>query len=523
MSQYLPDPNYVKIFDTTLRDGEQAPGNSMNLDEKVRLALQLERLGVDVIEAGFPIASPDDFAAVQAIARQCKKAEVCGLARATEKDIQCAFDAIKEAKKPRIHTFLATSEIHLKHKLKKTEAEVLEMAISAVRFARSLCERVDFSPEDACRSNRGFMFKVLEAVIAEGADTLNIPDTVGYTTPEEYADLIAAIIREVPGADKVIISTHCHDDLGMAVANSLAGVKAGARQIECTINGIGERAGNAALEEVVMALQTRSDYYGIHTGINTKEIYPSSKLLSSITGVPVQPNKAIVGANAFAHESGIHQDGVLKQRATYEIMQPTDVGIDSNKIVLGKHSGRHAIKDRLETLGYELSAEELEDVFVKFKELADKKKQIFDADLHLLVNEGDLTENAYTFKNLKVVCGNKTTPCAEMIVVSPAGDEIFSEAVGDGPVDAAYGAVNKILQVENQLMEYSVNAITEGIDAQATVNVQVMVDGQIYSGNSNDTDIVVASVKAYLDCLNRALAMQSQNRLVANRYQSDRV
>lgn len=494
---------YIKIFDTTLRDGEQAPGNSMNLQEKIRMALKLERLGVDVIEAGFPIASPEDFKSVQKIAKVCKKAEVCGLARATEKDIEIAAEAVKKAKKPRIHTFIATSPVHMKHKLKKEPKEVLKMAAKAVKLAKSLCKRVDFSPEDAARSERDFLYKIIEATIDAGADTINIPDTVGYSTPEEFGELIADITKNVPNIDKAIISTHCHNDLGMAVANSLSGVKNGARQVECTINGIGERAGNAALEEIVMAINTREDFFHLKTGIDTTQIYPTSRLLTSITGVPVQPNKAIVGANAFAHESGIHQDGVLKKRSTYEIMTPKDIGLDSNKLVLGKHSGRHALKDRLESLGYSLVKEELDELFKLFKELADKKKEVFDEDLVLLVNNLEQPEEYYTLETLKVTSGNKETAHSEITLKTLDGEKT-TKAKGSGPVDASYQAVNKTIKIRNKLLEYSVNAVTEGIDAQATVAVQIKVGKKIYSGSGSSTDIIIASTKAYINALNKA-------------------
>lgn len=498
------DKNYVKIFDTTLRDGEQAPGNSMNLSEKLRLARQLERLGVDVLEAGFPIASPDDFEAVKTIAGTCPKMEICGLARAVEKDITAAWEAVKEANKPRIHTFIATSPVHMEFKLKKTPEEVLKMAVAAVKLCKSYCDRVDFSPEDAVRSEPKFLYEVLQAVIEAGADTINIPDTVGYATPEEFGRLIAGIIANVPNIEGVIVSTHCHDDLGLAVANSLAGVKNGARQIECTINGIGERAGNASLEECVMALQTRKDFYHLKHGIKTKELYPTSRLLTSITGVPVQPNKAIVGANAFAHEAGIHQDGVLKKRSTYEIMRAQDVGLESNAIVLGKHSGRHALKDRLIKLGYELEDEELNEVYIRFTELADKKKKVFDEDLILLIKKEN-PQDQFKLKDLFVTAGTTQKPWAEVVVFDPEGRELQASAEGTGPVDAAYQAVNEIIKVENTLLEYTVSAVTQGIDSQAVVAIQISKDGHIFSGSSGETDIVVASTKAYLEALNRAI------------------
>lgn len=493
------DPNYVKIFDTTLRDGEQAPGNSMNLDKKLRMATQLEQLKVDVIEAGFPIASPDDFAAVREVAKLCKHAEVCGLARALEKDIKCAWDALKHAEKPRIHTFIATSEIHMQNKLQKKPEQVFAMAVEAVRFAKSLCDRVDFSPEDATRSDPKFLYSIIEAVIHAGADTINIPDTVGYSTPEEFGALIKGIKENVPNIDQAIISTHCHNDLGMAVGNSLAGVQNGARQIECTVNGIGERAGNASLEEVVMALNVRGDAYGVEHGVVSTELYPSSRLLTSLTGVAVQPNKAIVGANAFAHEAGIHQDGMLKDSRTYEIMKPEHVGRDRSSIVLGKHSGRAALKDRLAALGYDVGSEELNRVYDRFVDLADKKKEIFDTDLVLL-----LAEQEERVRYLNVSTTTKGIPNAQVTLVDENGNERTATAEGDGPVSAAYRAINKVIDMPNTLMQYSVNSLTHGADSMGYVSVQVKVDDRMFSGTSSDTDIIVASVKAYLDALNRA-------------------
>ncbi len=500
--------DYVKIFDTTLRDGEQSPGCSMNTEEKVRLAKQLEKLGVDTIEAGFPIASPDDFKAVQAIAKVLKKPEVCALARAKEEDIKTAYQAIKDAKKPRIHTFLATSDIHLQYKLKMTKEQALKQAVEMVKLAKSLCSRVDFSPEDAARSDKKYLFAILKAVIEAGADTINIPDTVGYAMPQEFGDLIAEIIKNVPLITKkgIIVSTHCHNDLGLAVANSLAGVVTGARQVEGTINGIGERAGNASLEEVVMALQTRKAFYKIKTGINTKEIYRTSKLLTKITGVVVQPNKAIVGANAFAHEAGIHQDGILKQRETYEIMRPEDIGIEKSKLVLGKHSGRHAFFQRLTELGYKLSKEELEKAFLQFKILADQKKEVFDEDLELIASEGSSEmEKTYTLEKLNVVCGTLGMPTASIELRHKSGVLYQNSEIGAGPVDAAYQAINKIAKVKTKLLEFAMNAVTEGIDAQAVVHVRVQINKKVYSGAGSSNDIVVASVKAYLKAINKYL------------------
>jgi len=495
----------IRIFDTTLRDGEQSPGNSMDLSEKLSMARQLERLGVDVIEAGFPIASPEDFNSVKAIAESCKKTEVCGLARAMEKDIQRTWEAIQFAKKPRIHTFLATSEVHMKYKLKKTRKEVMEMTVNAVQFAKSLCDRVDFSPEDAFRSDRNFLYQVLELAIEAGADVVNIPDTVGYASPEEFGKLIKDIKENVPNIQNAIISTHCHNDLGLAVANSLAGVMNGARQVECTINGIGERAGNAALEEIVMNLKTRPQFYKIDSNINTKELYPSSRLLSSITGAPVQPNKAIIGANAFSHESGIHQDGILKERSTYEIMKAEDIGMKSNQLVLGKHSGRHALQDRMQLLGYKLEENELNQFFDKFKIHKKKKKKIYDADLLLLINQNNEQKASYTLVDLEVVTGTKKRPHSKVWIEDKNGKVLEAESEGDGPVDASFQAVNKVIKIKNKLMEYSVNAVTAGIDAQATVAIQIKADEQIFSDSDSDTDIVVASTKAYISALNKII------------------
>ncbi len=519
----------ITIFDTTLRDGEQSPGFSMNNNEKIQVAKQLDRLRVDVIEAGFPITSPDDFEAVSRISQVINYSEVCALARAVEKDIQIAYESVKKAKKPKIHTFIATSPIHRKFKLKKSKEEILEMAVKGVVLAKSLVPKVVFSPEDGVRTEQDYLHQVVQATLEAGADVINIPDTVGYATPEEYHQMIKNLFEKIikpwneahPKKDEVIISTHCQNDLGMATANSLSGVLGGAREIQCTINGIGERAGNASLEEVVMALKTRSDFYKFNTEINTKEIYPASKLITAITGVPVQPNKAIVGANAFAHESGIHQDGVLKNPETYEIMKAEDIGLEKNKLVLGKHSGRHAIKIRLGELGYNLNEKELSDFYDRFKILADKKKQIFDQDLHLLVREQDMKEGdqaQFELLNLDIHCGTLNQPVA-MIELKFSGDNfeiedanvevtkqnsyylIKSTAKGDGPVDAAYGAINQVIRVPNKLLEYSVNAVTSGIDAQATVNVRVEIESQIKTASSSDTDIVVASCKAYLEAL----------------------
>ena len=499
----------VKIFDTTLRDGEQAPGFSMNTEQKIRLAAQLDRLGVDVIEAGFPAASPDDFKAVQEIAKTVQNAEVCGLARATEKDIRTCWDAIKEAKKPRIHTFIATSPIHMEYKLKKTPEEVLKMAVESVKLAKSLCDRVDFSPEDGARSEPKFLYQVLEAVIEAGADTVNIPDTVGYYTPTEFGNLIKGIRENVPNIDKAIISTHCHNDLGLAVANSLEGVKNGARQVECTINGIGERAGNAALEEIVMILKTRKEIFQLETNINTTEIYPTSKLLTSITGISVQPNKAIVGMNAFAHESGIHQDGILKNRQTYEIMDAKDIGLDKNQLILGKHSGRHAVSNRLKELGVELDDEELNQFFSKFKSLADKKKQIFDEDLVLLLTNNNSEDSTWVITDLAINTGLHQEPTASISIKNnDNGKEFNTTSTGDGPINAIFEAINQITKIDSELIDYRVNSVSEGADAQGSVTIRIQMDGKVFSGSDNDTDILIASSKAYLNALNNSLKVQ---------------
>jgi 2-isopropylmalate synthase len=505
----------IKIFDTTLRDGEQSPGFSMNTAEKIQVARALDRLKVDVIEAGFPITSPDDFEAVRKISEVVEYAEVCALCRVTEKDIQTAFESVKNAKKPKIHTFIATSPIHREFKLKKSKEEILEMAVNGVKLAKSLVPQVVFSPEDGFRTEKEYLHQVIEAVIEAGADVINIPDTVGYATPDEFRKVIEDLYLEIilpfnqKNQTEVIISTHCQNDLGMATANSLAGILGGAREIQCTINGIGERAGNASLEEVVMAIKTRKDFYNFKTNINTKEIYPISKLITAITGVPVQPNKAIVGANAFAHESGIHQDGVLKNPETYEIMKAEDIGLGKNKLVLGKHSGRHAIKIRLGELGYDLNENDLEKFYTEFKTLADKKKEVFDQDLHLLVSqqEGSFFQEKYILENVEISCGtkNKAQSKLELKVLNQKNEYeiILENEVGDGPVDACYGAINNIIQIKNKLLEYSVNAVTSGIDAQATVNVRVEINDKIYTSSSSDTDIVVASCKAYLGIMNQ--------------------
>lgn len=494
----------VIIFDTTLRDGEQAPGATMNLEEKLLIAKTLEKMGVDVIEAGFPAASNGDFEAVNKIAKTIKTSVVCGLARAKKSDIERTAEAVKPAPRPRIHTFLATSPIHMEFKLKMNEEQVLAAIKESCSLARNLCPEVDWSPEDATRSNRDFLFKCIETAIAAGANTINIPDTVGYTTPEEYFDLISAIKNNVSNIDKAIISAHCHDDLGLAVANSLAAMCAGARQIECTINGIGERAGNAALEEIVMAIKTRPDFYKVETAIDTTMISRISKLVSSITGFQVQYNKAIVGANAFAHESGIHQDGMLKNRATYEIMTPESVGLEKSSLVLGKLSGRAAFKDRLQEIGYDLSEEMLADAFKKFKELADKKKEILDEDIVALVDDSIVNKKSrFQLVNLEVNSGTKKEAFSS-VKIKIDNDEVETNFRSkDGSVDAIFNAINKLIPHNASLELYQVQAVTEGTDAQATVAVRLKQNNRIFSANGSDTDVLVASAIAYINCLDK--------------------
>ncbi|HEB77944.1 MAG TPA: 2-isopropylmalate synthase [Methylothermaceae bacterium] len=496
------------IFDTTLRDGEQSPGASMNRDEKVRIARALERLRVDVIEAGFPAASPGDFEAVQAVARSVSDSTVCGLARALDHDIDCAGEALKDAGRPRIHTFIATSPIHMERKLRMTPDQVVERAVEAVKRARRFTDDVEFSPEDAGRSEEDFLCRIIEAVIAAGATTINIPDTVGYTLPHEFGSLIARLRERIPNADRAIFSVHCHNDLGLAVANSLAAVLNGARQVECTINGLGERAGNAALEEVVMAVRTRQDVFPCDTGINTREIVPCSKLVSSITGFPVQPNKAIVGANAFAHESGIHQDGVLKHRETYEIMRAEDVGWGANRMVLGKHSGRNAFRTRMKELGIEFDSEEaLNEAFARFKELADKKHEIFDEDLQALISEQIFEAEAERVKLISLhVCADTGEIPEASVVLKIDGEEKTGQARGSGVVDATFKAIESLLDTGATLLLYSVNNITSGTDAQGEVTVRLEKAGRVVNGQGADTDIVIASAKAYINAVNKLLS-----------------
>ena len=498
----------VYIFDTTLRDGEQAPGFSMTTEEKIQMAQQLARLGVDVIEAGFAAASQGDFEAVSRIAEEVRGPVICSLARALEKDIEYAAQALSGAEKKRIHTFIATSDIHMQHKLKMSPDQVLERAREAVKFARNFTDDVEFSCEDATRSRREFLYKVIEEAIKAGATVINIPDTVGYSIPEEFGGLIEDIMNNVPNIDRVVLSVHCHDDLGLAVANSLTAVKHGVRQVECTINGIGERAGNAALEEVVMALRVRKDHFGnLTTGIKTQELYKTSRLLCRITGSFVQPNKAIVGDNAFAHEAGIHQHGVLSYRMTYEIMNPEDVGFPKSRIVLGKHSGRHALKKRLEELGFSFSQEDLERIFERFKDLADKKKEVYDEDIEALIYQEFMKiEDHEPIKVLhfQVQSGDNLMPTAT-VKVSFNGEERTASATGNGPVDATIKAIQKALGAEPALQDYSIKALTPNTDAQAEARVILEYEGVRASGRGVDTDIIKASVYAFTDALNRAI------------------
>ncbi len=493
------------IFDTTLRDGEQSPGASMTRDEKLRIARQLERMRVDVIEAGFAAASNGDFEAVRNIAEAVRESTVCSLARANESDIQRAGEAIRPAARGRVHTFIATSPIHMEKKLRMTPDQVVEQAVKAIGWARAYTDDVEFSAEDAGRSDIDFLCRIFEAVIDAGAKTINVPDTVGYNVPDQFAATLRSLLERVPNADKVVWSVHCHNDLGLAVSNSLAAVLAGARQVECTINGLGERAGNASREEVVMAVRTRGDIFPVQTNVDTTQIVPASKLVSQITGYPVQPNMAIVGANAFAHESGIHQDGVLKHRETYEIMRAEDVGWGANKLVLGKHSGRNAFRARLQDLGISVASEEqLNNAFARFKELADKKHEIFDEDLQALMSDESLTPEIEHFRLLSSCFHSETgeTPQAE-ITLSVGGAEHQARATGSGPVDAAFKAIETVAGSGTELLLYSVNAITTGTDAQGEVTVRLARQGKVVNGQGADTDIIVASAKAYLNALNK--------------------
>ncbi|HOD83769.1 MAG: 2-isopropylmalate synthase [Planctomycetes bacterium ADurb.Bin126] len=500
----MSEKRKITIFDTTLRDGEQSPGCSMNLAEKLEVARALQALGVDVIEAGFAIASPGDFEAVQAVAGEVAECTVASLARCTEKDIDAAIRAVKAARKPRIHVFCATSEIHRTHKLRRAKEEIIRMSVEGVKMAKGFCQDVEFSPEDASRTEPDFLVEVVTAVIEAGATTVNIPDTVGYAMPAEFGDLIRHLRAHVPNIDRAVISVHCHNDLGMAVANSLAAVRAGAGQVECTINGLGERAGNAALEEIVMAIQTRHDFLNVTTNIRTQKIYPTSRLVASVTGLNIQRNKAVVGENAFAHESGIHQHGMLAHRETYEIMCPEDIGVPSSKLVLGKHSGRHAFKQRCEALGYSLGDKQIDHAFEKFKVLADKKKDVFDRDIEALIDEQmELVTEMWTFGGVQTVAGSQTTPTATVVLLRD-NQPHTDAAIGDGPVDAVYEAIGRITGIRPRLTDYQLRAITSGKDAQGEVTIEVELDGKRFRTRGVSTDIVEASARAFLAAVNRA-------------------
>ena len=496
----------IKVFDTTLRDGEQSPGCSMNLPEKLQMARQLDAMGVDIIEAGFAIASPEDFKSVETIAKIVENAKVASLARCTRGDIDAAWNAVKGAKYPRIHIFLATSDIHMEYKLKMTRAQVLASIAAHVSYAKSLCEDVEWSAEDASRSDRDFLCRCCETAIQAGATVLNIPDTVGYSTPWEMFELISYLRKNTSGIDAVEISAHCHDDLGMGVANSLACLQAGAAQVECTVNGIGERAGNASLEEIAMAIKTRGEYFQMETGINTQQIYKSSKLLSTITGVPIAPSKSIVGANAFAHESGIHQHGVLANALTYEIMKPEDVGISQNNMVLGKHSGKHALRDRLAKLGYEVTKEQLDEMFARFKALADKKKTLTDHDIEALALSAErAVEEVYELKSHVVSTGRDITNIA-CVKIGRQGEIQEEVAIGTGPIDAAFKAIDKITGIKVSLESFSLNAVTDGEDAMGEAVVKLRAGDEQYTGRGLSTDIIESSIRAYLNGINKLVS-----------------
>ena len=505
------DSGRVIIFDTTLRDGEQSPGCSMNLNEKLRVAEALEAMGVDIIEAGFPIASDGDFEAVHEISKVTKNAVVCGLARAKTMDIDRAAEALKPAKQSRIHTFISTSSLHMKHKLQMEPDDVHAAVIDSVSYARKFTDNVEWSPEDGSRSEHDFLCRCVESAIKAGATTINIPDTVGYAVPEEFSALIVMLKNRVPNIDQAVISVHCHNDLGLAVANSLAAVQSGARQVECTINGIGERAGNAAMEEIVMAIRTRQDFMPFAVGVDTVQITNASRLISAITGFTVQPNKAIVGANAFAHESGIHQDGMLKNAQTYEIMTPESVGLSQSKLVLGKHSGRHAFKQKLAELGYTLGDNALEDAFKRFKDLADKKKDVFDEDLIALIGEEIRSNDRIKLVSMELLCGTVHRPPKADLRLDIDGVEKSCKATGDGPVDAAFNAVKELFPHGAHLQLYQVHAVTQGTDAQAEVTVRLEEDGKTVNGQAADTDTMVASVNAYISALNKLLVKREKS------------
>ncbi|MGM0559856.1 MAG: 2-isopropylmalate synthase [Pseudomonadota bacterium] len=504
------DTNRVIIFDTTLRDGEQSPGCSMNLEEKLAVASALEEMGVDVIEAGFPIASIGDFEAVNAISKQVRNSTIAGLARATPKDIDRAWEALKPAASPRIHTFLSTSPLHMKYKLQMEPEDVYNAVVESVGYARNLCDNVEWSPEDGTRTEHDFLARCVEGAIKAGARTINIPDTVGYTVPEEFAEMIRMLMNRVPNIDQAVLSVHCHNDLGLAVSNSLAAVQAGARQIECTVNGIGERAGNCAMEEVVMALRTRNDVMPYSTGIDTTKITKASRLVSTITGFSVQPNKAIVGANAFAHESGIHQDGMLKNAQTYEIMTPESVGLNRSTLVMGKHSGKHAFKSKLAELGIELEENQLKDAFVRFKDLADHKKEIFDEDIIAIVDDAVVRHNDHIrFVSLGIQCGTEGPQTAEL-EVEMGGEKQKAKAEGNGPVDATFAAIRALIPHEAQLQLYQVHAVTGGTDAQAEVTVRLEENGKTVNGQGADYDTLVASARAYINALNKMMVKREK-------------
>ena len=498
----------IKIFDTTLRDGEQSPGCSMNLPEKLEMARQLDRLGVDIIEAGFAIASPEDFKSVQAIASIIKDAKVISLARALKKDIDRAYEAVKGAAHPAIHVFLATSDVHMEYKLRMTREQVLAQTREMVAYARSLCEHVEFSAEDASRSDRAFLAEVFSTAVEAGATVLNAPDTVGYVTPQEMFDMISYLKQNVRGVENVDISTHCHNDLGLAVANSMAAIAAGATQVECTVNGIGERAGNASLEEIVMGIKTRRDFYGVDCNIDTRQLYRTSKLLSSITGVPIAPNKAIVGANAFAHESGVHQHGMMANRNTYEIMTPESVGIAQTTMVLGKHSGKHAFSERIRELGFEVEGEELEKAFARFKEVADKKKTVTDKDILALIRtQKTVMMPVYELKSFVINAGTDISATAT-VKLEKDGEVMEAVATGSGPIDAAFSAMDHIIQSGAELETYSIQAVTEGEDALGEVTVRLRHDGQTISGRGVSTDILEASIRAYINGMNKIYTVE---------------
>jgi 2-isopropylmalate synthase len=500
----------VQVFDTTLRDGEQSPGASMTIQDKLMLAHQLERLRVDVIEAGFPISSEGDFESVRRIAQEIRTVTIAGLARSNKGDIDRCWEAVQHAEKPRIHVFIATSDIHLKYKLRKTREEVLENARWAVEYAKSLCPDVEFSAEDSTRSDLGYLCKVIEMVIDAGANVVNIPDTVGYTVPTEYRDRIRYIKEKVPNIEKAVLSVHCHNDLGLAVANSLTAIQNGVRQVECTVNGIGERAGNASLEEIVMALRTRKDLFGVDTGIDTQQIYPSSAMLTNLTGMIVQPNKAIVGRNAFAHEAGIHQDGVIKEKLTYEIMRPVDVGIKESKLVIGKHSGRHAIMKKYEELGFQLNKAELEKAYSLLMKVADRKKEVFDEDLIVTVRDAlRIAAPIYKIKYIQSTGGSQIIPTATVVLEEKEGTTLKDSATGDGPVDAAIKAIQKATGVDGRLVEYTVRSVTGGADAVGEVFMKVDFGRTTFIGKGASLDIVDASARAYLDAFNKLVHYQA--------------